>query len=54
MTKPDTPPPDVDRHQHWEQVRAALAKLDGTRRARVALLSGISPEELDELGGVGV
>lgn len=41
------------REQQWEQVRQALSKLDGTRRSRVALRTGLSPERLDELGGVG-
>jgi hypothetical protein len=30
-----------------------LDKLNGTRRSRVALRTGLSPERLDELGGVG-
>jgi hypothetical protein len=36
-----------------EQLRAEMRKVDGTLRTRVSLLSGISPERLDELGGVG-
>lgn len=44
---------DAWRAQQWELVREALGKLDGTRRSRVALLSGLTPERLDELGGVG-
>lgn len=33
-------------------VRAATALLDGTLRADVGVLSGLSPEEIDALGGV--
>jgi Arc/MetJ family transcription regulator len=35
------------------QMQEIMQKLDGTRRARVSLLTGIPPERLDELGGVG-
>jgi Arc/MetJ family transcription regulator len=35
------------------QMQEVMRKLDGTRRARVSLLTGIPPERLDELGGVG-
>jgi hypothetical protein len=35
------------------QMQEIMRRLDGTRRARVALLTGIPPERLDELGGVG-
>lgn len=40
---------DELRHQLQEVIR----RLDGTRRARVSVLTGIPPEQLDELGGVG-
>jgi hypothetical protein len=33
-------------------MQAVLAKLDGTARSEVALLSGVSAERIDELGGV--
>jgi hypothetical protein len=33
-------------------VRDAAAMLDGTHRSKVALLSGLSPAEIDELGGL--
>lgn len=36
-----------------ERMRVMMAKLDGTRRMRVSMLTGIPPERLDELGGVG-
>jgi hypothetical protein len=41
------------RRRHWEDVQRGLAKLDGTRRARIALRTGLPPERLDELGGIG-
>jgi type IV pilus biogenesis protein CpaD/CtpE len=41
---------------HREEIRAALRRtmeaLDGTNASRVAALSGLSRERLDELGGV--
>jgi hypothetical protein len=44
----------VDRRR--EEVRArmqeAMAKLDGSMRSNVAALTGLSPERVDELGGV--
>lgn len=33
-------------------MREAMQVLDGTTRSRLALLTGISPERIDELGGV--
>jgi hypothetical protein len=33
-------------------VREALAQLDGSRQAEVALLSGLSSDAIDELGGL--
>lgn len=33
-------------------VRAALAQLDGTNTAAVSVMTGLSPERLNELGGV--
>lgn len=41
------------REELRRQMQEVMRKLDGTRRSRVALLTGISPERLDELGGVG-
>jgi hypothetical protein len=35
------------------QLQQIMGTLDGTRRARVSLLTGIPPGRLDELGGVG-
>ena len=34
-----------------DDVKAALSQLDGTAKTAVSLLSGISPAELDDLGG---
>jgi hypothetical protein len=43
----------ADRRAEIEKgVPKAAAVLDGTRRAEVAVLAGLSPEEVDELGGV--
>jgi hypothetical protein len=41
------------REERRLQVQEVMRKLDGTRRARVSLITGIPPERLDELGGVG-
>jgi hypothetical protein len=32
-------------------VRAALSQLDGSTKSAVSLLTGLSPEELEDLGG---
>ncbi len=37
----------------FAQVLTDLSRLDGTRRARVALRTGIPLERLDDLGSVG-
>lgn len=34
------------------QVAADLSQLDGTTRSRVRLLTGLTDEQLDELGGL--
>lgn len=34
-------------------VRASLAALDGSREAAVRLLTGLSEEQIEDLGGVG-
>jgi hypothetical protein len=41
----------MQRERLHREMREAL--LDGTDRARVALLTGLSPERVDELGGTG-
>ena len=35
-----------------EEIREALQQLDGTLESRVAMLAGITREEVQELGGV--
>ncbi|OZF31077.1 hypothetical protein CH294_22875 [Rhodococcus sp. 14-2483-1-1] len=44
----------IDNHRDdiHQQVRAELEKLDGTRLARISLLTGLSAEEIEDLGGV--
>lgn len=44
----------VDRHREeiQDQVRQELGHLDGSRKASVALITGLSLEEIDDLGGV--
>ncbi len=34
-------------------MRETMELLDGTSRSRLALLTGLSPERIDELGGAG-
>lgn len=40
-----------------EEIRQGMAEsmrvLDGTTKARVALLTGVPPDEIDRLGGIG-
>jgi hypothetical protein len=33
-------------------LREAMQVLDGTNRSRLALLTGLTPEEIDEVGGI--
>lgn len=41
------------RHEELAQgVREAMQLLDGTTRSQLTLLTGISPERIDELGGM--
>ncbi len=40
------------REQLHVGMREAMRMLDGTTMARVALLTGISPEDIDRLGGI--
>lgn len=49
MTTPDTP--EDDRRRLVERTLEALRQLDGTDAAAVSLVSGLSREELDGLGG---
>jgi hypothetical protein len=43
---------DIRRKEIQAEMRAAMRKLDGTRAARVAMLAGITVEELNAVGGV--
>lgn len=44
----------IDKHREEinEGVRAALSRLDGSSTSSVALLAGLSPEQIDEYGGM--
>jgi excisionase family DNA binding protein len=42
----------IDRVLHQREVHAAMSRLDGSRASKVAVLSGMSGDELDELGGL--
>jgi hypothetical protein len=41
------------RAQQTVRMREVMSRLDGSDRARVALLAGLSPDRVDELGGTG-
>lgn len=43
---------DAHRDEINEGIRAALTRLDGSRASAVAQISGLSRDELNELGGV--
>lgn len=43
---------DVRREEMRQRMRNLMTELDGTRASRVALLAGLSREQLDEIGGV--
>jgi hypothetical protein len=43
---------DACREKMRERMRDLMRQLDGTRASRVALLAGLSREELDAVGGV--
>jgi hypothetical protein len=43
---------DARREQMRARMRSLMDQLDGTRAARVALLAGLSREQLDAVGGV--
>jgi hypothetical protein len=43
---------DARREQMRARMRSLMDQLDGTRAARVALLAGLSREQLDAAGGV--
>ena len=35
-----------------DHMMAMMARLDGSARSEISLLSGLTPERIDELGGV--
>jgi hypothetical protein len=43
---------DARREEMRERMRSLMRQLDGTRASRVALLSGLSREQLEAVGGV--
>jgi len=43
---------DARREEMRKRMRDLMQQLDGTRASRVALLDGLSREQLDEVGGV--
>lgn len=43
---------DAHRDEINAGVKAALGQLDGTQAAAVSLMTGLSPAELDDLGGL--
>jgi hypothetical protein len=43
---------DARREEMRERMRTLMRQLDGTRASRVALLSGLSREQLEAVGGV--
>lgn len=43
---------DAHREEIADAVRTALRELDGTKGAVVSMLTGLSREELDDLGGL--
>jgi hypothetical protein len=42
----------ADRNSSVAGMRELLSQLDGTRASRVALLAGMTREELDSVGGI--
>ncbi|SBW28086.1 hypothetical protein FDG2_5527 [Candidatus Protofrankia californiensis] len=45
--------PEIRRGEIRARVREAMALLDGTDRSRLALLTGLTPEQIDAVGGTG-
>ena len=43
---------DARREEMLQRMQDLMRQLDGTRASRVALLAGVTREQLDELGGV--
>lgn len=45
-------PLELSKDELERRMREAAARLDGSRTAKVSLLSGLSPERIKKLGGV--
>ncbi|MEU0520232.1 hypothetical protein [Streptosporangium sp. NPDC006007] len=43
---------EIRREEIRQKMLQAMEQLDGTNRSRLSLLTGLSPERIDELGGV--
>ncbi len=43
---------DVRREEMQARMRELLGSLDGSRAARIAMLAGMTREELDSVGGI--
>ncbi|MEU8272256.1 hypothetical protein AB0B89_34535 [Sphaerisporangium sp. NPDC049002] len=43
---------EIRREEIRQKMLSAMAQLDGSNRSRLAMLTGLSPERIDELGGV--
>jgi hypothetical protein len=43
---------EIRREEIRRSMQDTLAKLDGTNRARLSLLTGLSPEQIDAAGGI--
>lgn len=43
---------EIRREEIRHKMLSAMAQLDGSNRSRLAMLTGLSPERIDELGGV--
>lgn len=44
---------ELRRKERQAELRETMARLDGTNKSRLALLTGLTPERIDELGGAG-
>jgi hypothetical protein len=43
---------EIRREEIRQNMQATLAKLDGTNRSRLALLTGLTVEQIDAVGGI--
>ncbi|WP_237702848.1 MULTISPECIES: hypothetical protein [Protofrankia] len=44
---------EIRREEIRARMREVMALLDGTNRSRLALLTGLTPEQIDAVGGIG-